>query len=352
MKKTILVICMFLVAGFSSAQTDTSINNVKKWEYYKNKYNEREIVDFEECLLYFKPMALQGIPFAQYVMGELYLFGWGVSQDYNVAERWFLKAANQDCTDAQRALSRLYLDGVGVSKDYTKSIYWLKKSAELGDPNSQYDMGVAYSPLGSIFRKTEQDDIESFRWYLKAAMQNHTQAQLCVADIYMKGNSAVQCNVSKALEWLNRAAFLGETAAQFQLGIIYEDGEIVEKNISKALSWYSRAAEQGDGDAQIRMGEIYEQGIGIEANKKEAIKWYTAATRQSADNIRAEAQYQLALIYFNDNDYERAFSLFSKAAQTEYVLPPSYAEIEFFLGYCYDNGFGVQMNIQKCNFMV
>jgi len=45
------------------------------------------------------------------------------------------------------------------------------------------------------------------------------------------------------------AAENGNIKAQFNLALLYENGEGIEQNLEKALYWYQKAAENGDAKA-------------------------------------------------------------------------------------------------------
>ena len=46
------------------------------------------------------------------------------------------------------------------------------------------------------------------------------------------------------------AAEQGYAPAQYNLGVMYANGEGVAKNDEQAVKWYRKAAEQGDEDAK------------------------------------------------------------------------------------------------------
>jgi len=58
-------------------------------------------------------------------------------QDYTIAARWFLKAAEQGMVLAQDTLGAYYWAGRGVSKDVVKAYYWSSVAKEAGNPASQ-----------------------------------------------------------------------------------------------------------------------------------------------------------------------------------------------------------------------
>lgn len=69
---------------------------------------------------------------AQYLMGNKYELGEGVSVNLEKAVEWHLKAAEQDYAEAQCHLGICYLNGEGVAFDKAKGMDWFKKAAQNG----------------------------------------------------------------------------------------------------------------------------------------------------------------------------------------------------------------------------
>jgi hypothetical protein len=55
---------------------------------------------------------------------------------------------------------------------------------------------------------------------------------------------------NKAVEWYRKAAEQDEPAAQYSLGLMYDQGTGVPRNLSEATRWYRLAAKNGDPDAR------------------------------------------------------------------------------------------------------
>ena len=55
----------------------------------------------------------------------------------------------------------------------------------------------------------------------------------------------------------------GYAAAQFNLGVRYDEGEGVPQDDEEAVRWYRLAADQGDADAQFNLGTMYAEGQGV-----------------------------------------------------------------------------------------
>ena len=127
----------------------------------------------------------------------------------------------------------------------------------------------------------------------------------------------------------------GNASAQFNLGVMYGNGQGVTLDYAEAVRWYRKSAEQDDADAQYNLGNIYRTGRGVPQDYAEAERWYRRAAEQSDDS----AQYNLGAMYYNGQgvpqDYAEAAKWFRKAADQ------GKAKAQFNLGVMYDNGYGV-----------
>jgi GAF domain-containing protein len=65
-----------------------------------------------------------GDPYEEMALATRYATGEDVPQDYSMAVRWFLRAAEQGHVGAQDTLGTYYWVGRGVPKDVTKAYYW------------------------------------------------------------------------------------------------------------------------------------------------------------------------------------------------------------------------------------
>lgn len=83
-------------------------------------------------------------------------------------------------------------------------------------------------------------------------------------------------------EWLPLAE-LGDVEAQFNLGVLYDEGAGVEQDLAIAADWYRKAAEQGFIDAQTNLGVMYYYGQGVTRDYQEAAKWFRLAADQGDD---------------------------------------------------------------------
>ena len=72
----------------------------------------------------------------------------------------------------------------------------------------------------------------------------------------------------------------GLPRAQYNLAVMYANGEGVPEDDVEAVKWYRKAAEQGDAGAQYNLAVMYANGEGVPEDDVEAVKWYRKAAEQ------------------------------------------------------------------------
>ena len=86
----------------------------------------------------------------------------------------------------------------------------------------------------------------------------------------------------------------GNAVAQYNLGVMYENGRGVPQDDKTAVKWYRLSAEQGDAGAQSNLGVMYGNGQGVPQDDKTAVKWHRLAAEQG-DASHAAAPGDVAL---------------------------------------------------------
>ncbi len=170
---------------------------------------------------------------------------------------------------AQYNLGALYAKGAGVTQDYTMAHKWWLKSAEQGDASAQYNLGTLYAKGAG----TSQSFTEAHKWWLKAAKQGEAEAQYTIGETYVRGDG-VSKDLGKAQEWFLKAAEQGQKDAQYNLGALHS----YSKDYTSAREWLLKAANQGQKEAQYDLGLLYVLGHGVPKNHVEAYKWFSIAT--------------------------------------------------------------------------
>ncbi|WP_051497849.1 tetratricopeptide repeat protein [Candidatus Contendibacter odensensis] len=85
----------------------------------------------------------------------------------------------------------------------------------------------------------------------------------------------------------------GFAFAQFNLGVLYDQGNGVPQDNALAMQWYQKAAEQGLSQAQVNLAIMYREGQGMPVNLTRAYFWFELADAQG-DSQAPEAKRELA----------------------------------------------------------
>lgn len=106
----------------------------------------------------------------------------------------------------------------------------------------------------------------AFKEFTQAAEKGHVYAQYNLGLMYEQGLGTSK-NAKEAVYWYNKSAEQGNSAAQFNLGVCYENGLGTSVDFDKANTWYRKASVQGDGLAVGNLGMLYIRGDGVNENK-------------------------------------------------------------------------------------
>lgn len=87
-------------------------------------------------------------------------------------------------------------------------------------------------------------------------VKQNTELKLA-AEYYEKAFELIKLSKDKeAIDWVEKAAELGYSKAQFLLGYMIDTGSAGYTQPVKAAHWYTKAAKQGNMDAQFNLGLI------------------------------------------------------------------------------------------------
>jgi len=92
----------------------------------------------------------------------------------------------------------------------------------------------------------------------------------------------------------------GNSQAQVNLGLLYENGLGVEHSPDAAFSWYEAAAQKGSVLGQINLAALYYEGAGTDQSYKSAAHWYLQAAKRG----NSTAQYNLSVMFENRQGLE------------------------------------------------
>lgn len=112
-----------------------------------------------------------------------------------------------------------------------------------------------------------------------------------------------------AVDWFNKAANMQLPEALFMLGTMWESGRGTErKSLSKAAEYYEKAARLGNEAGMFHTGLGYWKGYGVRINIDRALKFLSQAKEHKA------AITTKGMIYLEKKDYLSALEAFREAA--------------------------------------
>ena len=148
------------------------------------------------------------------------------------------------------------------------SVFYFQSTAWADTPEQQFQQG---------FEATTRGDYQTaFKLWLPLAEQGEALAQFNLGLMYENGEGVKQDKV-KAVKWYRQAAEQGLAQAQFNLGNMYANGRGVKQDDVESVKWHRQAAEQGYAKAQAILGFSYLLGKGIQVNKSLAKEWFGKA---------------------------------------------------------------------------
>ncbi len=176
-------------------------------------------------------------------------------------------------------------------------------SAENGSSEAQKELGnVYYDGKGTAINLQE-----AVHWWTKAADQKNAAAQYNLGAFYLEDGR--HQDFDKALAWFNKSAKNGVKVPLELLRMAKEKKEAAEQR--KAIDELTASAESGSPEAQKELGNVYYNGKGTVVNRKKAEYWWTKA----ADQKNAAAQYNLGILYLEDEDFDKAILWLNKASK-------------------------------------
>ena len=244
--------------------------------------------------------------------------GSGVSVDLTKAFNIYNELAEEGDEDSKKMVADMLANGRGVDKNIEKA---LKQYLELLSDNilslleeSSYQDYLCNNKE-TILQSPEliQKIVDSYKpsngvflndkWHVLsceiAANNGNTFAQYDYGLRLYQGKG-VGKDTTKAIEWLTKSANDNNNAvAMLTLGQVYYD----MNDLKSSAVWNEKAAGLGNSDAQTNIGYYYLKGIGVKKDKKKAISYLTEA----ANSYNIEAVKQLVLCYINGEGVKKNF---------------------------------------------
>ena len=159
--------------------------------------------------------------------------------------------------------------------------------------------------------------------------------------LFMRGLAEYdQQSYEKALIYWKRSARKNNVAAVFNIALLYEKGLGVEQDLIEAEKWFKKAAKKKYPLAQYRLAQL----LADREDYQQAMDLYLAAANQG----HTTSQYYLAVMHLQgtagQKDYTLAFSWMKKAAEAGDV------DSQYLLGVLYERGYGTEIDVEQARY--
>lgn len=171
-----------------------------------------ELKECDKAKYWFEKSVKSGNPEALNNLGTMYYVGCEVTKDYKEAEKYFLLANQKGSQQASANLGELYREGgYGIEQDYDKALQWY----QLAIKDNPYR---AYRGLASLY--LDQNNYEAaYKYLVQAANLGNPESQYNLGYLYFNG-IAVPEDKEKARYWFEKAAAGGYEDANYYLNIL------------------------------------------------------------------------------------------------------------------------------------
>ena len=238
--------------------------------------------DKAQAAQWYAKAAAQGHDKAQELLANAYMLGRGVEKNPQEAARWYgelfkkwLADAEKGNAAAQYRVAEAYELGMGTDKNEAEAVRWYKLSAGQGNGDAQQKLGLIYDYGGdAVDFNAELADkwlAAAFRTYQTAAGRGDRDAQGKLVAAYRFGYGTKR-DEGMATALLTQYVSWGNAQAQYELGY-----ELKGSDAAAALTWFEQAAGRDHAAAQYELGLAYQNGAGTAVDAAAAEKWLRMA---------------------------------------------------------------------------
>ena len=206
-----------------------------------------------------------------------------------LASRDLEKSALRGSIVAQTCLSHMYQEGIGVRRDLEKAFQWCAFAAQQnGRADAMYELGLMYLNGLGVTKCASS----AYKLFRSAGDQNHSGALFKLAEM-QSNNEYGEVDTKLAFENCLKSAELGLPEAQFNVGVMFEEGIGTKQSFRDSIFWYKKATQSGDKYALNNLGDMFFNGRGVPEDKYKAEYLFRIASNQGS----SLADFNLSIIY-------------------------------------------------------
>lgn len=151
------------------------------------------------------------------------------------------------------------VEGTGeVSRDNNGSSSGTRRETQVQRPVSETSSQPSSSQSSSSQPAVQEPAQKTVAAEPEHAAPEPAATEMSASDLVSSGKRAVRnFDYNKALKDFQQAASKGSSEANYQLGMLYNNGNFDRRNIDRAISYMRSAANSGNVDAMYQLGVMY-----------------------------------------------------------------------------------------------
>ncbi|GAA5111303.1 tetratricopeptide repeat protein [Bartonella jaculi] len=231
--------------------------------------------------------AEQNDPFAQTLVGRIYMEGCAVPLDGARAALWFGRAAKQGEPQAQLRYGLMLFDGHFITQNQELGEQFIRQAVNAGVKEAYFYYGqmLLYKAarekqaLAGVFTQSRENEAieQALKWFLKGAALGDAEAAFAAAKILSLGTLTRPKDDRNARKLLEVAAQNRHTMSQLLLAQWLVQGRGGEQDFQRAFHLLLSNATNMIPQAQISLARLYRDGIGTKGDIITAAAWYMLA---------------------------------------------------------------------------
>ncbi len=274
----------------------------------------------------------------------------GNTASYKQAFDLWQITAKQDHAESHIHLYGMYYHGRGVAKDIQKGVQQhLMRAADLNHPEAFYYLGRNYDNSFGKIPGFEKNQKLAVKYHEKGVALKHGPSFFGLALCYANGNG-VSKNLNKAVELLKKGSDLNDVESKEKLASCYKTGlwgekgnQILAKDMALAIKLWKEAAALGSATANYELGLIYEQGLidpKLDKNIKLAYEHFEKGMNLGSLAAKCKIGISLYKGLGVTQDQKAAFEIFQQ------LNAAKHPEGIYWQGVCFASGSAVEQDLK------
>lgn len=208
--KRLILLCVLTITFLNA---DMQLNLIENKQEISNEYADKDIKELEKIAKE-NPYMIN----INYMIGIYYMAGdvkKNIKPDFQKA-LYFLKKDEDNLALANYKIGELYYYGYGVEQNYNTAIDYFKKACDSSFKDYKGVAPIALVVIAEIYLEKIFDYESAVPYLLQASQEfDKPEAEMLLAFLYFEGKG-IEKNLEEADKWINKAYFNKDTTADMK----------------------------------------------------------------------------------------------------------------------------------------